>query len=106
MSEKPASMANEIEITHNPLRNRFEAHVDGELSRLEYRLQDGVMDIHHTEVPASLGGRGIGGKLVEAAVAYARAHGLQVRASCSYAHHWMERHPASRDVMPPGVSRT
>jgi uncharacterized protein len=95
-----------VEVVHNPSRNRFEAHVGGELSRLEYRLQDGVMDIHHTEVPASLGGRGIGGKLVEAAVAYARAHGLQVRTSCSYARHWMERHPASQDVSPPGVART
>lgn len=95
-----------VEVVHSPSRSRFETQAGGELSRLEYRLQDGVMDIHHTEVPASLGGRGIGGKLVEAAVAYARAHGLQVRASCSYARHWMERHPASQDVSPPGASRT
>jgi predicted GNAT family acetyltransferase len=85
--------ADTVTVTHNPSRSRFEALVGGELSRLEYRLHDGVMDIHHTEVPPSLGGRGIGGKLVEAAVIYARANQLQVTASCSYARARMQRHP-------------
>jgi predicted GNAT family acetyltransferase len=93
-------MANDtVDVVHNPSRNRFEAIVDGELCRLEYRLQDGVMIIHHTEVPAALGGRGIGGLMVAAAVAYARANALKVKPTCSYAREWMNRHSESLDLL-------
>lgn len=90
-----------IEIVHDVPRSRFTASVDGLLSRLEYRLTNGVMDIHHTEVPVELGGRGIGGKLVEAAIAHARANDLRVTASCTYARAWMQRHPQSLDLLLP-----
>ena len=88
-----------IEVIHDPARSRFEVHVGGELARLDYRVRDGVMNIHHTEVPPSLGGRGLGGTLVQAAVAHARAHGLRVLPSCSYAHAWMQRHPGTLDLL-------
>lgn len=88
-----------VEVVHNPSRNRFEAVVDGELCRLDYRLHEGVMIIHHTEVPAALGGRGLGGRLVAAALDYARAHALKVRPTCSYAREWMNRHPQSLDLL-------
>ncbi|MEP7062080.1 MAG: GNAT family N-acetyltransferase [Betaproteobacteria bacterium] len=88
-----------IDVIHNPSHSRFEAQVEGELARLDYRLRNHVMDIHHTEVPPSLGGRGIGGKLVEAAVAHARANKLRIIASCSYAHAWMQRHPQALDLL-------
>lgn len=88
-----------VEVVHNPSRNRFEAMVDGQLCRLEYRLLDGVMNIHHTEVPAALGGRGLGGMLVTAALAYARGNGLKVSPTCSYAREWMKRHPQWLDLL-------
>jgi uncharacterized protein len=88
-----------IEVIHDPSRSRFEAKVEGEIARLDYRLRDNVMNIHHTEVPPSLGGRGIGGRLVEAAVAHARAHKLRIITSCSYAHAWMQRHPDTLDLL-------
>ena len=88
-----------VEVVHNPSRNRFEATVDGQLCRLEYRMHDGVMNIHHTEVPAALGGRGLGGMLVAAALAYARANALKVMTTCSYARAWINRHPESLDLL-------
>lgn len=88
-----------VEVVHNPSRNRFEATVDGELCRLEYRLEGSVMVIHHTEVPAALGGRGLGGLLVAAALDFARANALKVSPTCSYAREWMNRHPQSLDLL-------
>ena len=49
--------------------------------------------VNHTEVPPALGGRGIAGKLVAAAVAYARSANLRVVPNCSYARSWLAKHP-------------
>ena len=38
-------------VTHNAAAQRFETHVEGQLARADYRLQEGVMHIYHTEVP-------------------------------------------------------
>jgi len=82
-----------IEIVHNAAKHRFEALVDGELSRVEYRIAGDAFMINHTEVPPALGGRGIAGKLVAAAVTYARSAKLRVVPNCSYARTWLEKHP-------------
>src|SRR5262249_35231545 len=47
----------------------------------------------HTEVPAALGGRGLGGRLVRAAVERASGEGLTVVPLCPFARTWLERHP-------------
>lgn len=82
-----------IEVVHNAAQSRFEVHLDGLLCRLEYEVAGGALAINHTEVPAALGGRGIAGMLVAAAVAYAKQSGLRVVANCSYARSWLERNP-------------
>ena len=80
-------------ILHDPAQGRFSATADGHTGYVEYVVRDGVMDIRHTIVPKEIGGRGIAGKLVEAALGYARASGLKVRPTCEYAASWMTRHP-------------
>jgi predicted GNAT family acetyltransferase len=44
-------------------------------------------------VPEAIGGRGIAGKLVQAAVDFAQAQGLKIDPQCAYAEAWMRRHP-------------
>jgi predicted GNAT family acetyltransferase len=51
------------------------------------------MVITHTIVPAAIGGRGIAGDLVRAALEHAKAQGLKVEPRCSYADAWMRKHP-------------
>ena len=67
-----------IEIVHNAAAHRFEAHVDGGLARCDYRRIGNVLQVHHTEVPVALEGRGIAGQLVRATLDYAKANGLRV----------------------------
>src|SRR5215470_7266426 len=64
---------------HNEAQTRFEVTIAGKLSRADYRLDDGVMHMFHTEVPVQQEGRGIAAMLVRAAFEYARAHGYKVR---------------------------
>jgi predicted GNAT family acetyltransferase len=81
------------EILHDSAQGRFSTTVDGHTGYVEYVVREGVMDILHTIVPKEIGGRGIAGRLVEAALEYARAADLKVRATCEYAAAWMTRHP-------------
>jgi predicted GNAT family acetyltransferase len=81
------------DIAHEPTQRRFIAEVDGHTGYIEYERADGVMVLIHTIVPSAIGGRGIAGDLVQAALAHAREAGLKVDPRCSYADAWMRRHP-------------
>ena len=83
---------------HEPERRRWVVALEGELAHLDYSVEGGVMTIHHTIVPKALGGRGIAGSLVRAALEHARAEGLQVQPDCSYAAAWMDKHPEYADL--------
>ena len=93
-----------IDVRHNPSASRFEATVDGLLCRASYHLVDGVLRMHHTEVPAALEGRGIASALVKAAFAHAAANDLKVEPWCSYVRTYMKRHPDTHALLPEGFA--
>jgi uncharacterized protein len=87
----------EHEVLHQTQQQRFVVVVDGAEAFVEYRmLAPDVIDFVHTYTPAQLRGKGLAGKLVEAAVGYARQQGWRVIGSCSYVAAWLEKHPAGR----------
>jgi len=88
-----------IPVRHDPQASRFEAEVDGRLARCDYRLNDGVLILYHTEVPPALEGRGIGAALVRAALEHAAAQGLRVRSGCSFVSAYLRRHPEYRRLL-------
>lgn len=88
-----------IPIRHDAAAGRFVAELDGHRAELDYLLDQGVMRIMHTGVPAAIGGRGVAGDLVRNALEFARAQGYKVRPDCSYAQDWFQRHPEQRDLL-------
>lgn len=82
-----------MDIRHDPAAGVFSAEVEGHPARLAYTRDGGVMVVTSTRVPPEIGGRGIAARLVEAALAHARAEGLRVEPRCSYVAAWFERHP-------------
>jgi predicted GNAT family acetyltransferase len=76
-----------------PEQGRFELTVDGQLAELVYQVEGNQLVLIHTEVPGVLGGQGIGGLLVQAAIDRAAAEGLTIVPRCPFARHWLERHP-------------
>jgi predicted GNAT family acetyltransferase len=81
------------EVTDDKQQSRFEVRIDGTLAELIYRLRAGRLVLVHTGVPDELGGRGVAGLLVQAAVDRARAEGLTIVPLCPFARSWLERHP-------------
>jgi predicted GNAT family acetyltransferase len=59
----------------------------------------GTITIVHTGVGPELRGHGVGLKLVEAAVTWARAHGLHIIPVCEFAKATFEKHAELRDVL-------
>jgi predicted GNAT family acetyltransferase len=86
-------------VRHNKAAHRFEVVVDGELARADYRIDGGVMQMFHTEVPVAFEGRGIAASLVRAAIDYARENGLKILPACSYVRVYMRRHPEAQSVL-------
>lgn len=94
-------MAELSDVVMNPQAERFELSQDGVTAFAEYRLRDGDMLLPHTVVPPALEGHGIGGLLAQAALGYARQHGLKVKPTCSFMAAYITRHPDWRDVVHP-----
>jgi predicted GNAT family acetyltransferase len=67
--------------------------------RLTYVRRGNVLTTEHTLVPTEIGGRGIAGKLVEALIADARAHGWKIVPQCSYVAAAFKRHPEWADLL-------
>jgi uncharacterized protein len=84
---------NDPTVTDHLDRHRFELEVDGIVAELVYRRRGDRLVLVHTGVPDELGGRGLGGLLVRAAVDLAEAEGLTVVPECPYARAWLEKHP-------------
>ncbi len=86
-------------IRHDAARLRFSTTVDGHEAELVYRLQHGALVVDHTGVPPAIGGRGVAGGLVKAALDHARAQGLRVIPAYSYSAAYVQRHPEYADLV-------
>jgi len=91
-------------ITDATERQRYEAHLDGELAGvLEYVVKHGRLALVHTEVLPAHEGQGIGSALVRFALDDARRRQLRVIAICPYVQAYLTRHPEDEDIV---VGRT
>ena len=86
-------MSDPVIVTDNTEASRLEIHADGEVAELIYRTRAGKLVLIHTGVPDSLGGRGLGGRLVLGAIGKAAHEGLTIVPLCPFARGWLERHP-------------
>ena len=92
----PSSLA----VRHNLEKERFEIDLrDGCFAIAEYRLYPGKIAFTHTEVPAAHEGQGLGTRLLSAALAYARQHGLQVIPVCPFFADYILKHPEEQDLL-------
>ncbi len=80
-------------IHDNQAGSRFEIRAGGQLAELVYRANGGRLVLVHTGVPPELGGQGLGGRLVTAAVGRAARDGLTIVPLCPFARGWLEGHP-------------
>ncbi|MGI6245320.1 MAG: GNAT family N-acetyltransferase [Pseudochelatococcus sp.] len=96
-----------LSVTDNANAHRFELAIDDDVAFIDYRIEPPqeaagsppVYVLEHTEVPESLGGRGVGGQLVAGALAHIRDTGAKVRSECSFVTHYLSRHGEYNDLV-------
>ena len=83
----------EAPVVDDTAANRFVVREGGTEAELVYALDGRRLFLVHTGVPEEWGGRGIGSRLVRAALARAGTGGLTVVPWCPFARRWLHEHP-------------
>jgi predicted GNAT family acetyltransferase len=92
-------MAGMGEVRNNEGEDRYELAVDGQLAVAAYDRREGALVFTHTEVPETFAGKGVGSRLVKAALADAREQGLKVVPLCEFVAAYIEQHPEKQDLL-------
>ena len=92
----------ELDIGHGEVGGRGVFFVERDGARLAEQVYRRVDDRHvvivHTEVKPQLRGQGVARRLLDATVAWARATGTRVAATCPYSKAQFEKDPSIGDV--------
>ena len=88
-----------MDVKHE--NGRFFIEKDGEmLAEMSYvPASDEQIEVNHTYVADELRGQGIGGKLIEEAVSYAREQNKKIIPTCSYAKAKLEEGSKYEDIL-------
>ncbi len=85
-------------VTHNEAQGRYELETDHGLAIVVYRRQGDALVFTHTEVPPADEGKGIGARIVRAALDDTRKRGLGIVPACSFVAAFVRRHPEYDDT--------
>ncbi|HEX6435349.1 MAG TPA: GNAT family N-acetyltransferase [Gemmatimonadales bacterium] len=102
MTDNPFDL---VPVRHDPATHRFQARVPSGTAVLSYApAGPGLIELYSTYVPAADRGHGVGGRLVEVAVAHAREQGMRIIPTCWYVAQWIREHPEHSDLVVAGPS--
>ena len=73
-----------LEVINNLAEKRFELWIDGQLSKLDYTIDDDTIMMTHVGVPNEFRGQGLAGVITKVALEYAKAKSLRVIPVCPY----------------------
>lgn len=79
-------------VQNNTASHRFELQVDGGTAFVSYDMRDNEIVFTHTEVPPESRDQGVGQRLAQAALAYARQNGLTIVPQCPFIAAYMRDH--------------
>ncbi len=97
-------MADEaLQVINNEAAHRFEVRLGDEVAFAEYRREPDAIVFPHTVVPPAFSGRGVGGMLVQAGLAWAQELGLLVKPTCPFFHAYIAKRPELHDRVHPSM---
>ena len=85
-------------LVDNTAAHRFELALADGMAFIDYRRAGSVLFLNHAEVPAQLGGRGLGTRLVRETLELVRSRGERVVPVCSFVRATMARHAEYDDL--------
>jgi predicted GNAT family acetyltransferase len=90
----------EPRIVHDPDAQRYEIYLgDVSVGFAAYRTEPDRVVFTHTRIDSAYEGRGLGSRLIAAALAEVRAGGSPVEPQCPFVAAYIRRHPESAEVV-------
>jgi predicted GNAT family acetyltransferase len=86
-------------VTDNRAEQEFTLELDGHRAVAAYQREGDRIVFTHTVVPPAIEGRGVGSKLIRAALDSARDQKLKVIPQCRFVAAFIAKHPAYRDLL-------
>ena len=87
-------MAEDYKLIDNEEKHRYEFQIDDKIAKIY---------LVHTEVPASLGGRGVGSQLAEKTLADIERQGLRLVPLCPFVAGYIHKHPEWKRIVMRGI---
>ena len=81
------------EVINNEKDRQFEIRLGEEKAKTPYNIKDDMIGLFHTEVPEAFRGKGMGTKLAEYALNYAKDHKLKILPYCPFIAKYIRNHP-------------
>ena len=89
-------------VEDNVELSRYEIKDDGRVVGIaEYRVENDLVVLPHTEVDPAWQGAGLGAELIRAALDAIREQGKRVVPQCSYVANFIADHPDYQDLVAP-----
>ncbi|WP_294470339.1 GNAT family N-acetyltransferase [uncultured Bacteroides sp.] len=92
-------MNEDYKLIDNEENNRYEFQIDGKIAEIDYIKSDGEIYFVHTEVPASLGGKGVGSQLAEKALTDVERQDLRLVPLCPFIAGYIKKHPEWKRIV-------
>lgn len=87
-------------IKHDSKNRKFFTVIGGKECLLKYeKVNDQLMDFKLLFVPKNLRGQGIGARVLEYAMNFARKNGCKVKPSCSYIGIYLDHHKEHQELI-------
>ena len=97
-------MYNKIEEKENEKKHRYKFQIDGKIAKIDnIKPKKGEISFVHKEVPASLGGKGVGSQLAEKALADIERQGLRLVPLCPFVAGYIHKHPEWKRIVMRGI---
>jgi predicted GNAT family acetyltransferase len=89
-----------VSVRENPQEHRFERPIhDHAVAAAYYRVADGRLVFHHTEVPTEFSGHGIATELARGTFELLRESGRKAVLTCPFMVHFFATHPEYADIV-------
>ena len=86
-------------VENNEAANQFEVRLGDAVAFLAYQKRGDRIILVDTQVPKEFEGKGVGGKLAQAGLNYARDNNLKAVPLCPFVASYLNRHPEFEDAV-------
>ena len=93
-------MAEDYKLIDNEEKHRYEFQIDDKIAEIDYiKSNNGEIYLVHTEVPASLGGKGVGSQLAEKVLSDIE----RLVPLCPFVAGYIHKHPEWKRIVMRGI---